>query len=201
MTAFSMRDGVFVHPRGLCESATVGSGTRIWAFAHVLEGAEIGRDCNVGDGAYVEGGARVGDRVTIKNQVMIFERVTVEDDVFLGPGVTFTNDLNPRAHINRSGSELLATKVCRGATLGAQAVVVCGTTVGQHAFIAAGAIVTRDVPAHGFVVGNPGRLIGWACECGLRLPADLACTCGRNYANSADELSSSLIERDLLGCT
>ena len=188
MKALSRRDGVFVHPQGLCESPAVGSGTRIWAFAHVLEGAEVGSDCNVGDGAYVEGGACVGDRVTIKNQVMIFERVTVEDDVFLGPGVTFTNDLNPRAHINRSGSGLLPTKVQRGATLGARVVVICGTTVGQYAFIAAGAVVTRDVPAHGFVVGNPGRLIGWACECGLRLPADLGCTCGRNYANYAGEL-------------
>ena len=188
MTAMSTRDGVFVHPQGLCESATVGSGTRIWAFAHVLEDAAVGSDCNVGDGAYVEGGACVGDRVTIKNQVMIFERVTVEDDVFLGPGVTFTNDLNPRAHIKRHGDELLPTRICHGATLGARAVIICGTTIGAHAFVAAGAVVTRDVPAYGFVVGNPGRLIGWACECGLRLPADLACTCGRNYANYDGEL-------------
>src|SRR5829696_10152555 len=131
MKALSRRDGVFVHPQGLCESPAVGSGTRIWAFAHVLAGAAVGSDCNVGDGAYVEGGACVGDRVTIKNQVMIFERVTVEDDVFLGPGVTFTNDLTPRAYIKRGGSELLATRVARGATLGARAVIVCGTTIGH----------------------------------------------------------------------
>src|SRR5829696_2402700 len=148
MTALSTRDGVFVHPQGLCESPTVGSGTRIWAFAHVLEGAEVGSDCNVGDGAYVEGGAYVGDRVTIKNQVMIFERVTIEDDVFLGPGVTFTNDLNPRAHVKRQGEELLPTRVRHGATVGARAVIICGTTIGAHAFIAAGAVVTRDVPTH-----------------------------------------------------
>jgi acetyltransferase-like isoleucine patch superfamily enzyme len=160
----------------------VGSGTRVWAFAHVLEGAVVGSDCNICDGAYVESGATVGDRVTVKNQVMIFEGVTIEDDVFLGPGVIFTNDLNPRAFIKRHGDELLPTKVEQGATIGAGAVVVCGTTIGRFAFIGAGAVVARDVPAHAFVVGNPGRVIGWACRCGLRLPSDLVCSCGRSWA-------------------
>ena len=114
-----MPDGVFVHGNGLCESDTVGSGTRVWAFAHVLPGAVVGRDCNICDGAYVEGGATVGDRVTIKNQVMIFEGVTIEDDVFLGPGVIFTNDFTPRAFIKKHGDELDTTTVRRGATLGA----------------------------------------------------------------------------------
>jgi len=175
-------DGVFVHPDGRCESASVGSGTRVWAFAHVLEGAVVGSDCNICDGAYVESGATVGDRVTVKNQVMIFEGVTIEDDVFLGPGVIFTNDLNPRAFIKRHGDELLPTKVEQGATIGAGAVVVCGTTIGRFAFIGAGAVVARDVPAQAFVVGNPGRVIGWACRCGLRLPSDLVCSCGRSWA-------------------
>ena len=174
-------EGVFVHPYGLCESDEVGPGTRVWAFAHVLAGARIGRDCNVCDGAFVENGASVGDRVTVKNQVMIFEGVHVADDVFLGPGVIFTNDLRPRAHIKRHGTELQVTTVQRGATLGAGVVVVCGVTIGEHAFIGGGAVVTRDVPAHGFVVGNPGRLIGWACICGERLPPDLRCTCGRVF--------------------
>jgi UDP-2-acetamido-3-amino-2,3-dideoxy-glucuronate N-acetyltransferase len=173
--------GVFVHPCGLCESDEVGPGTRVWAFAHVLAGARIGRDCNVCDGAFVENGASVGDRVTVKNQVMIFEGVRVADDVFLGPGVIFTNDLRPRAHIKRHGAELQTTTVQRGATLGAGVVVVCGVTIGEYAFIAAGAVVARDVPAHGFVVGNPGRLIGWACICGERLPPALRCTCGRAF--------------------
>jgi UDP-2-acetamido-3-amino-2,3-dideoxy-glucuronate N-acetyltransferase len=174
-------DGVFVHPRGLCESDEVGRGTRVWAFAHVLAGARIGRDCNVCDGAFVENGASIGDRVTVKNQVMIFEGVHVADDVFLGPGVIFTNDLRPRAHIKRHGTDLLTTTVQLGATLGAGVVVVCGVTIGEHAFIGAGAVVASDVPAHGFVVGNPGRLIGWACACGERLPADLRCSCGRVF--------------------
>jgi UDP-2-acetamido-3-amino-2,3-dideoxy-glucuronate N-acetyltransferase len=173
---------VFVHPDGRCESSEVGAGTRVWAFAHILKGAVVGERCNVCDGAYVEAGAEVGNDVTIKNQVMIFEGVTIEDEVFLGPGVIFTNDMNPRAFIKKHGDALLPTLVRRGATVGAGSVVVCGTTIGEYAFIGAGAVVARDVPAHGFVVGNPGRVIGWACECGLRLPPSLVCECGRRWA-------------------
>lgn len=177
----AVRDGVFVHPFGLCESPNVGADTRIWAFAHVLDGAVIGRNCNIGDGAYIEGGARIGDRVTVKNQVMIFAGVTIADDVFLGPGVTFTNDLNPRAFAHLAPEELLATQVDHGATLGARVVVVCGTTIGAYAFIAAGAVVTREVEPYAFMVGNPARQIGWACRCGQRLPEDLRCRCGLGY--------------------
>ena len=136
---------VFVHPQGLCDSDDVGDGTRVWAFAHILPGARVGRDCNVCDGAYIEGGAVVGDRVTIKNQVMIFEGVEIADDVFLGPGVAFTNDLTPRARIKRHGDALLGTKVEQGATLGARVTVVCGVTIGENAFVGAGAVVVRDV--------------------------------------------------------
>lgn len=182
--------GVFVHPQGLCDSDEVGAGTRVWAFAHVLDGARVGRDCNVCDGAYIENGAVVGDRVTVKNQVMIFEGVSVADDVFLGPGVTFTNDLKPRASIKRHGDELLPTSVGRGATLGARVTVVCGVSIGEHAFVGAGAVVTRDVPAHGFVVGNPGRQIGWACVCGERLDESLQCDCGAAYALADGSLTA-----------
>jgi len=174
---------VFVHPLGLCESETVGAGTRVWAFAHVLPGAVVGRDCNICDGAYVEGGTVVGDRVTVKNQVMIFEQVSIEDDVFLGPGVIFTNDMKPRAHIKRSGDALLPTFIRRGATLGAGVIVVCGTEIGANAFVAAGAVVTKTVPPHAFVVGNPGRTIGWVCECAERLDDALMCAaCGAEYS-------------------
>ena len=182
------RGAVFVHAQGLCESETVGVGTRVWAFAHVLSGAQVGRDCNICDGAYVEGGAVLGDGVTVKNQVMIFDGVTVGDHVFLGPGATFTNDLNPRAHVKRTGDALLPTVVERGATLGAGVVVVCGVTIGEYAFVGAGAVVAKDVPAHGFVVGNPARQIGWACWCGLRLPESLRCTCGRSFTHEGDGL-------------
>src|SRR3954453_18767650 len=174
-------NGVFVHPHGLCESEHVGAGTRIWAFAHVLAGAKIGRNCNICDHAYVEGGVTIGDRVTVKNRVLLFEGVTIENDVFLGPAVVFTNDVRPRAAIKRSGDELLPTLVQVCATLGAGVVVVCGVTIGAHAFIGAGAVVTRDVPAYGFVVGNPGRVIGWACECGTRLDDCLRCAGGLSH--------------------
>jgi UDP-2-acetamido-3-amino-2,3-dideoxy-glucuronate N-acetyltransferase len=174
-------NGVFVHPHGLCESDEVGAGTRIWAFAHVMTGAKVGRDCNICDHAYVEGGVTIGDRVTVKNAALLFDKVTIENDVFLGPAVVFTNDLRPRAAIKRSRDELLPTLVRAGATLGAGVVVVCGLTIGTYAFIGAGAVLTKDVPAYGIIVGNPGRLIGWACECGTTLRDDLACVCGRSY--------------------
>ena len=173
--------GVRVHPLGLCESDKVGAGTRVWAWAHVLPGAQVGADCNICDHAYVEGGARLGDRVTVKNAVLVFEGVDVGDDVFLGPNVLFTNDLRPRAHVKKGPEALLPTVVREGATLGAGCVVVCGTTIGPHAFAAAGSVITRDVAAHSFVVGNPAVHRGWVCACGQRLPADLRCDCGREY--------------------
>jgi acetyltransferase-like isoleucine patch superfamily enzyme len=174
--------GVQIHPLGVCESDTVGAGTRIWAFAHVLPGAVVGAGCNIGDHAYVEGGARLGDRVTVKNAVLVWDGVTVEDDAFLGPAMVFTNDYQPRAAVKKAGDELLPTLVRTGATIGANATIVCGVTIGAHAFVAAGAVVTRDVPAHALVAGNPARPLGWVCTCGLRLDDALACACGRRYA-------------------
>jgi len=181
VTAREAPAGVFVHPAGLCESSTVGAGTRVWAFAHVLDGAVIGADCNVCDGVFVEGGAVIGDRVTLKNGVLVFDLVTVEDDVFLGPNMVFTNDLRPRAGIRRGREDLHPTLVKRGATVGAGATIVCGVTIGEDAFVAAGAVVIRDVPAQAFVAGNPARQKGWVCRCGTQL-RDLGCPeCGRTY--------------------
>lgn len=185
--------GVFIHPNALCESEAVGSGTRVWAFAHVLHGSEIGEGCNICDGAYVEGGVRIGDRVTVKNQVMIFDGVDIGDDVFLGPGVTFTNDLRPRAFIKRAGDGLLSTRVCRGATLGARTTVVCGVTIGEHAFAGAGSVIAKDVPAHALVVGNPARQVGWVCVCAARLPDDLVCAqCGTAFSLQHDGISVNM---------
>ena len=178
---------VFVHPQGLCESDRVGPRTRIWAFAHVLPGAEVGADCNVCDHAFIEGGAKLGDRVTVKNAVLVWDRVTVEDEVFLGPNMVFTNDLTPRVGFRKSRDQLLPTLVRRGATIGANATVVCGTTIGPYAFVAAGAVVVRDVPAHALVAGNPADRIAWVCLCGLRLAAGLTCTCGRRYHLEDDQ--------------
>lgn len=169
---------IFVHPDGRCESNEVGPGTRIWAFAHVMAGARIGADCNVCDHVFVEGGATIGDRVTIKNATLIWDRVTIGDDVFLGPGVVFTNDLTPRAHVKKGRSELLPTTVGSGATIGANATVVCGLTIGPGAFIAAGSTVTRDVGRQALVRGNPAHQVGWVCLCGSALDESLRCSCG-----------------------
>lgn len=171
----------FVHPDGRCESDDVGAGTRVWAFAHVLPGARVGRDCNICDHAFVEGGASIGDRVTVKNGVLVWDGVTVEDDVFLGPAVVFTNDLQPRAKIKKGRLQFTPTLVREGATIGANATIVCGTTIGANAFVAAGAVVTRDVAPHALVRGNPARQVGWVCACGRGLDDDLRCVCGGAY--------------------
>lgn len=181
-----MSERVFVHEQGLCESDDVGSGTRVWAFAHVLAGARVGRDCNICDGAYVEGRAVLGDRVTVKNAVLIFDGVEVGDDSFLGPGVVFTNDLNPRSKLREGDAHLLETKVGAGATIGANSTVICGIEIGAHAFIGAGSVVCDDMQPHAFAVGTPARQIGWACLCGKRLDDELACPdCGRRFGLEA----------------
>ena len=173
---------VYVHPQALCETDDIGSGTRVWAFAHVLSGSVIGADCNICDHCYVEGGARLGRNVTLKNAVAVWDGVTIEDDVFVGPNVAFTNDLRPRAFMKKGPSEFLPTLVRRGATIGANATLVCGITVGEEALVAAGAVVTGDVPARAFVAGSPAARKGWVCTCGERLGEDLACAkCGRRF--------------------
>ncbi len=177
----SLDPSVFVHERALCETTDVGPRTRIWAFAHVMPGARIGADCNLGDHSFIESGAVVGDRVTIKNGVAVWDKVTLADEVFVGPNAVFTNDPTPRAAFRKPPERFLATVVGRGTSIGANATIVCGVTLGEHALIGAGAVVARDVPAHGLVVGNPGRRIGWVCACGETLTAELDCACGRRY--------------------
>jgi UDP-2-acetamido-3-amino-2,3-dideoxy-glucuronate N-acetyltransferase len=178
---------VYIHPRALCETDRVGPRTRIWAFAHVMAGAVVGGDCNLAGHTFIEAGARIGDGVTVKNGVSIWDRVTVEDGVFIGPNAVFTNDRLPRASVKRSGDQLLPTLVRRGATIGANATIICGITVGEGAFVAAGAVVTRDVPAHALVAGNPARRLGWVCACGERLGVELGCGCGRRYVLSSEQ--------------
>lgn len=172
---------VFVHERALCETTDVGARTRIWAFAHVMPGARVGADCNIGDHAFIESGATVGDRVTVKNGVALWDKVTLEDEVFVGPNAVFTNDPLPRAAFKKPPERFLPTVVRRGASIGANATIVCGVTVGTHALVGAGAVVVRDVPAHALVVGNPGRRTAWVCACGEKLTRDFLCACGRRY--------------------
>jgi UDP-2-acetamido-3-amino-2,3-dideoxy-glucuronate N-acetyltransferase len=172
---------VFVHPQALCESDAIGPRTRVWAFAHVMPGARVGADCNVGDHAFIESGAVLGDRVIVKNGALVWDKVTIEDEVFIGPGAVFTNDLWPNVAHKNPPEAFLPTRIRHGATIGANATVVCGVTVGAHAFVGAGTVVADDVPAHALVVGVPARPIGWVCACTRRLPRSLRCACGRRW--------------------
>ncbi len=159
----------FVHPSSYVDDgAVVGDGTRIWHFCHVLPGAVIGERCSLGQNVVVMPGTRLGNNVKVQNNVSIYEGVECEDDVFLGPSMVFTNVLNPRSHVSRK-HEYRPTRVKRGTSIGANATVVCGYTLGEYSFVAAGAVVTRDVPAFALVAGVPGRVIAWVCRCGERL--------------------------------
>jgi len=172
-----------VHPSAIVEGpgTHVGADTRIWHFVHVMPGAWIGDRCTIGQGCFI-GKVRIGHGCRIQNHVSIFDGVTLEDDVFLGPSCVFTNVKHPRAHVERK-DEFARTLVCKGATIGANATVICGVTIGEYAMIGAGTVITADVPPHALVVGTPGRRIGWACRCGETLPEDLKCKrCGDRYA-------------------
>ncbi len=171
----------FVHSQAIVETEQIGEGTRIWAFAHVMQGATVGRDCNICDHAFVESGVVIGDGVTIKNGVAIWDGVTLASHVFVGPNAVFTNDLNPRAEVKKGHDQFVPTHVQEGATIGANATIVCGVTLGRYCFVGAGTVVIRDVPPYALVVGNPARQIGYMCECGESLPESLACVCGNRF--------------------
>ncbi len=158
-----------VHPSAIVdEGAQLGEGTRVWHFAHVCGGARIGPGCSLGQGVYVGNDVTIGANVKIQNNVSVYDAVTLEDDVFCGPSMVFTNVHNPRSAVPRK-AEYRRTLVKRGATLGANCTIVCGTTIGEHAFVGAGAVVSRDVPAFALVVGVPARRIGWMSRHGERL--------------------------------
>jgi UDP-2-acetamido-3-amino-2,3-dideoxy-glucuronate N-acetyltransferase len=180
-----LRAGVQIHPSAVVgDAARIGAGSKVWHFCHVMDGATIGRDCSLGQNCFVQSSVVLGDRVRLQNNVSVYDGVVLEDGVFCGPSCVFTNVVRPRAEVSRRG-EYAATRVGRGATLGANATIVCGHTIGAYAFIGAGAVVSRDVPAHALVVGNPAKVTGWVCSCGdkLDLPArpspGSAATCGR----------------------
>ena len=165
-----MHASAFVHESAYVdEGAEVGENTRIWHFCHVNPGAIIGARCSLGQNVVVMPRVRIGDNVKIQNNVSIYEGVELEDDVFCGPSMVFTNVTNPRSHVSRK-HEYRRTLVRRGASIGANATIVCGATLGEYSFVGAGAVVSRDVPAYALMVGVPARRIGWMCRCGERLP-------------------------------
>jgi len=185
----------FVHPSSFVdEGAVVGAGTKIWHFCHVMKGAVIGQRSSLGQNVVVMPGTRIGDNVKIQNNVSVYEGVTLEDDVFCGPSCVFTNVLNPRSHVSRK-HEYRPTLVRRGASIGANATIVCGVTLGEYAFIGAGAVVTSDVPAYGLMLGVPARRVGWMCQCGERLAVSggtAACAaCGATYAETDGRLRNT----------
>jgi UDP-2-acetamido-3-amino-2,3-dideoxy-glucuronate N-acetyltransferase len=185
--------GAFVHESSYVDDgAQIGEGTRIWHFCHVMGRATIGRGCNIGQNVVISPDVVVGNNVKIQNNVSVYTGVILEDDVFCGPSMVFTNVFNPRSHVSRK-DEYRPTLVKRGATLGANCTIVCGHTIGRYAFVGAGAVVIADVPDYGLVVGNPSRIAGWMCECGVKLaagqtpPAAAECrSCGASYRRSQD---------------
>jgi UDP-2-acetamido-3-amino-2,3-dideoxy-glucuronate N-acetyltransferase len=179
-----------VHSTAVIDADVVlGEGTRVWHFVHVSSGARLGKNCVLGQNVFVGRGVRIGDGVKVQNNVAIYEGVEVEDDAFLGPSCVFTNVINPRAFLERK-SEFKRTRVGRGATIGANATIVCGYDLGEYCMVGAGCVVPRGVRAYELVVGNPARRLGWVCACGVRLAAGAGernCSaCTRRYRVGSD---------------
>jgi UDP-2-acetamido-3-amino-2,3-dideoxy-glucuronate N-acetyltransferase len=184
----------FVHQSAFVdEPVEIGAGTKIWHFCHVSKGAKIGKACSLGQNVYVGSRVVIGNNCKIQNNVSVYDLVTLEDDVFCGPSMVFTNDMNPRAAFPKGG-KWIPTLVKKGASLGANCTIVCGITIGSHAFVAAGSLVRKDVPDYAVVAGVPSRIIGWMCQCGGRLNFEKsdqeACAlCQRKYHKSGDKVS------------
>lgn len=184
----------WAHPTAVIdEGAIVGEGTNIWHFSHVMKGARIGKDCSLGQNVFVGARAVIGDGCKIQNNVSVYDDVVLGDEVFVGPSAVFTNVVNPRAFLVRK-EEYRRTEVGRGASIGANATIVCGHTIGEYAFIGAGAVVTKDVPAYALMVGVPARRIGWVCRCGVTLGAvtppvrtTICYDCGAKYKSVGTE--------------
>jgi len=185
----------WAHPTAIVDQpAEIGEGTKIWHFCHVMAGARIGARCSLGQNVFVGAKAVVGVGCKVQNNVSLYDAVILEDEVFVGPSAVFTNVVNPRAFVVRK-NEYRETRVGRGATIGANATIVCGHSIGAYAFVAAGAVVSRDVPAHALVKGVPARAAGWVCRCGVKLKeadGQLACAeCGSRYVRSGDSIEAA----------
>jgi acetyltransferase-like isoleucine patch superfamily enzyme len=192
-----MQGDIYIHPTALVETTHLGEGTRVWALAHILKGATVGKNCNIGDHCFIESGVVIGDNVTIKNGNMLWEGVTLEAGVFVGPHVFFTNDLYPRSarhpavgnrYENRDW--LVPTLVKEGASLGAGCIIIAGVTIGKFAMVGAGALITRNVPPHALILGNPPYQRGWVCRCGKPLKFlsgdQTTCECGLTFVQEEE---------------
>ncbi|MGE0315513.1 MAG: acyltransferase [Lautropia sp.] len=185
----SAAGGPVVHPTAIVEAgARIGDGTRIWHWVHVCPGAAIGTGCSLGQGVFVGNRVVLGNNVRVQNHVSIYDDVTLEDDVFCGPSMVFTNVVNPRSHVPRK-HEYRPTRVARGASIGANATIVCGVTIGEYAFVGAGAVVSRDVAPYSLVTGVPARHRGWVCRCGVTLNASSAEPAGVASGDEAREVA------------
>lgn len=177
-----LKNNFFAHPTVIIDNPSIiGSGTRIWHYCHIMSNVTIGSDCNIGEHAFLESGVVIGNRVKIKNNVAVYTGVVCEDDVFLGPNCVFTNVANPRSFIERK-SEFKKTIIHKGATIGANATIVCGNDIGKYAFVGAGSVVTKSVPDYTLVIGNPARFHSYICMCGCKLNKHMECTsCMKQY--------------------
>lgn len=192
-------DGYYVHPTAAVDQPSeIGQGTRVWHFSHIMANSSIGKNCILGQNVHVASGVRIGNNVKIQNNVSVYTGVELEDDVFCGPSMVFTNVVNPRSHVNRK-HEYRPTLVKRGASLGANSTIVCGVNIGQYAFVAAGAVVTHDVPDYALVMGVPARQAGWMCQCGVRLQMStnkgICSSCGEIYWLTRDGLQRQAYAR------
>ena len=180
----------FIHESSYVdEDVQIGEGTKVWYFCHIQKGARIGKNCSLGQNVNISNNVKIGDGVKIQNNVAVYEGVEIEDDVFCGPSCVFTNDLTPRAKYPKGHENYKKTVIRRGASIGANATIVCGHTVGKWALIGAGAVVASDVPDHALMLGVPARRMGWACECGALLKNGLTCAeCGRHYKEAPSGL-------------
>jgi len=201
-----MESDYFVHPSSYVDQpCSIGKGTKIWHFSHVMSNSRIGERCNIGQNVVISPDVEIGNNVKIQNNVSVYTGCILEDDVFCGPSMVFTNVVNPRSHVVRR-NEYKRTLVKRGASLGANCTVVCGTTIGAYAFVGAGAVVTRDVPDYALVVGTPARISGWMCACGVKLPfrphqeeGEAACAaCGARYSIRGTAVSPAGVAEEVL---